>query len=77
MDHWQCFLAHETRYKINILTEGTHHLEGILTYALWLSSTPGKVFQARSCGGAEDVVILAALEGNLTANLEYIKKEEQ
>ena len=39
------------------------------TYALGLSATPSEVLLAGPGGGAQDVVVLSALEGNLVANL--------
>lgn len=39
------------------------------TDALWLSATPGEVLLAGPGGGAQDVVVLAALEGDLVADL--------
>lgn len=56
---------------------GDNPAESLLTYALWLSSTPGQILQASPGGGAEDVVILAALEGDLTANLRNVKQQQE
>lgn len=66
--------------SMSLFAEWTSHkntAECILTYALWLSSTPGQILQASPRGGAKDVVILAALEGDLTANLRNVKQQEQ
>lgn len=41
----------------------------LLTHALWWSSAPGEVLQARSCCGTNNVVIFAALERDFASNL--------
>lgn len=58
-------------------TSGHNTAAWPLTYALWLSSTPGQILQASPRGGAQDVVILAALERDLTANLRNVKRQEE